>query len=140
MDITVKSTGFLIDEWITACFKRDATHSYESIIRYELLSAALNKRLEGYYQNEAQWKTLHDLINALRAQSRLCWNAQEEIMGFNEFTFSPYLVNDLSKLERFCEAAVTAQKTNARRNKIIRQIDRFLGEADIMPLEKTYKE
>lgn len=37
------------------------------------------------------------------------------------------------------EAAKLAQKTNARRNLLIRAIDERLGELNLTPLEKTYQ-
>jgi hypothetical protein len=36
------------------------------------------------------------------------------------------------------EAAVSAQKLNARRNQLIRAIDASLGQGEITPTEKTY--
>jgi len=40
--------------------------------------------------------------------------------------------------EEVAIAAKKVQQLNARRNVLIRAIDSFLGDCDIMPLEKTY--
>lgn len=75
MDITVKSTGMLIDELITTNLK--------------------------------------------------CFMAQEIIMNSTDE-------------HAIAVAAKTAQQTNARRNQLIRAIDKRLGESDNSPSKKTY--
>jgi hypothetical protein len=70
-------------------------------------------------------KSTATLIDELVTTSRKCWDAQEKVMrGGSD--------------KEVADAAKLAQKTNARRNELIRAIDERLGEADISSLEKTY--
>lgn len=66
------------------------------------------------------------LIDELITTSLKCWFAQEDVMQG-------------STAEEIAEAAIIAQRTNARRNELIRAIDERLGDLDNSPLEKTYK-
>lgn len=66
------------------------------------------------------------LIDELFTTLFKCWYAQEDIMN-----------ESLSTEERL-EAAIKAQRMNARRGELMRAIDERLGEGDRSVLEKTY--
>ena len=70
-------------------------------------------------------KSIGFLIDELITTSMKCWAAQEEICagGTNE---------------KIAAAAVRAQDLNARRNSLIRAIDRRLGDGELSVTEKTY--
>lgn len=65
------------------------------------------------------------LLDELVTTSMRCWFAQEQIMAGGTD-------------KEVAKAAILAQKTNARRNALIRAISIRLGEEEISPLEKTY--
>ena len=70
-------------------------------------------------------KSIGVLIDELITTSLKCWFAQEAVM--------------MRKDERgVAQAAKTAQEMNARRNALIREIDRRLGEQYFSPTEKSY--
>jgi hypothetical protein len=71
-------------------------------------------------------KTPGMLIDELGTTLIKCFMAQEDIMN-----------KDLSA-EKQIEAAHKAQELNARRNALIRAIDRVLGFGDCSPTAKTY--
>lgn len=116
-----KSTGQLVDELVTNAFKTAfaashgaATAEYEQ--RYELLREALAERLG---------TDAAALIHDLAVVSLATWHAQEVVMHE----------------ERDAEAAAAgrqAQRTNAQRTSLIREIDRLLGETEISITTKTY--
>jgi len=120
--IEVKSTGFLIDEYITAMFKiKVGAKGAES--RAIALHDAISHRLLA-----TRWQKDDDVLK-LQDVSRRCWDAQDRIMN-----------PGLSYAE-VAKAARDAQVTNARRNTLIRKIDeRFeIGHPGLVtPLGKTY--
>ena len=70
-------------------------------------------------------KSIGVLIDELITTSLKCWFAQEIVMS--------------SKAEEeISKAAKTAQRMNARRNALIREIDIRLGEQYFSPTEKSY--
>jgi hypothetical protein len=66
------------------------------------------------------------LIDELCTTLIKCFMAQETVM------------NEATDEQLRWEAAVSAQKLNARRNQLTRAIDASLGQGDITPTEKTY--
>lgn len=117
-DITRKSTGFLIDEYITATFKKDST-------RISLLKDAIQQRLN--YVDASILLKIVKLSIELSDTSKQCWDAQQTI----------YESKGCTNYEKIALAGITAQETNAKRNAIIRQIDTLLGEITV--LNKTYE-
>lgn len=70
-------------------------------------------------------KSIGILIDELITTSLKCWFEQEVVMS--------------SKDEKeLATAAKKAQLMNARRNALIRAIDKRLGDGDISPTDKTY--
>lgn len=67
-------------------------------------------------------KSIGTLIDELITTSLKCWYAQEDIMSGKDVSNS----------------AIKAQRLNARRNALIKAIDKRLGEGDISPTGKTY--
>ena len=126
-DITAKSTGFLVDEWITARFKLEVfPDNIEIITRIHQLGNAITVRVLGKdksFDNKLFWKLVANLEDILRQ----CWNAQEIIRDYKN------QCNDA-----IIKAAITAQETNGQRNALIRKIDALMGEEEITQLEKTY--
>lgn len=120
-DIATKSTGGLVDELVTNAFKTafvlDLCRSdAEFQIRYETLCEALEARLGTDVAS-----AIHDLCLI----SFATWQAQEIVMTSHE---DPEVAM----------AARQAQKLNARRTALIREIDRLLGESSITITTKTY--
>jgi hypothetical protein len=133
MDITVKSTGFLIDELITTRFKIELNPTPDIIQRMRLLDAAVRLRLNG------REDSIYLQVIKLQVILRQCWEAQEVVMKHMHLFDSIYVSSkDLSKLAELGQAAIQAQKTNAERNKLIREIDSILDESTISVLGKTY--
>lgn len=132
MDITVKSTGFLIDELITTRFKVEANPTQETIQRMRLLDAAVRIRLNGREDD------IFFQVTKLQVVLRQCWNAQEIVMLYKNFRHSDSVKIDFYELKPIADAALKAQQTNAERNKLIREIDAILDESNVSPLEKTY--
>lgn len=130
-DITVKSTGFLIDELITSRFKVEVSPTPDNVHRMRLLDAAVRLRLNGREDD------IYLQVVKLQLVLRQCWDAQEVMRGA-KIEHTPYLIHDFTNLEKIARAGIKAQETNAERNKLIREIDTMLGEADISPLGKTY--
>jgi len=133
MDITRKSTGFLIDELITARFKVEVNPTPEVIQRMRLLDAAVRLRLDG------REDSIYFQVVKLQVILRQCWEAQEVIMKNQDISYTPFMNDNYFQLKRISEAAIKAQQTNAARNKLIREIDKILGEDTITSLEKTYQ-
>lgn len=143
MSIEYKSTGFLIDENITTDLKLEHLGERPDIRhRKDELSKVLDRRLREYNifnDNELQ-RLLYSLTQKLRQVLTKCWDAQDTVMEYGE------LINDTidnggydpDYFERCAYAAVEAQQLNAERNKLIRQIDELLGEAEFTQLEKSY--
>ena len=74
---------------------------------------------------EIDRKSIGTLIDELITTSLKCWFAQETIMNSDDE-------------KELAIAAKKAQLMNARRNALIRAIDKRLGEDDISPTDKTY--
>ncbi len=132
-DITIKSTGFLIDELITTRFKVELNPTPENIQRMRLLDAAIRLRLNGREDD------IYLQVTKLQVVLRQCWDAQEVMRGAKLPDYTPYLADGMLELRKIASAGIKAQETNAIRNRIIREIDEILGELDISPTEKTYK-
>jgi hypothetical protein len=71
-------------------------------------------------------KSVGILIDELITTDIKCWYAQEDVMK-----------NDHSPVKQ-ATAAKRAQELNARRNQLIRAIDKALGQSDISPTDKSY--
>ena len=128
--LACKSTGTLIDEWLTATIKAGKMPKEENIIRRDnLFRLVVEDRLGGDLTKVA------DQITSLYKTLQECWDAQENIMFFKQYFPAQMDPTDYNKLGH---AAITAQETNAQRNKLIREIDTILGEAEFTQLEKTY--
>lgn len=123
LQIELKTTGFLIDEWITSKFKmEDGVEGATQ--RHVALLDAIATRVE--LAPTAAQKALDELIDKLRLVSRECWDAQEKVCFLD------------SRHPRIGFHAKRAQNTNAKRAALIRKIDSILGEEEITILEKTY--
>lgn len=70
-------------------------------------------------------KSIGCLIDELFTTNLKCWFQQEIIMSSTDE-------------KKIAIAAKKAQEYNARRNALIRSIDKRLGESDISPTDKTY--
>ncbi len=71
-------------------------------------------------------KTIGELIDALVTVDIRCWMAQDEIM---DESLSP---------EKRLQAAIVAQKSNARRTQLMKAIDERLGEGETAGFTKSY--
>lgn len=134
MDITQKSTGYLLDEWITTTFKVEVNPTQENMNRMRALDIAIQKRLNGH-QDDIYWQVIK-----LRIVLRQCWDAQE-IIRANEDIKLPDRYDNVFTLNKWIETAkagIKAMTTNRERNKLIREIDEILGEVENTPLFKTY--
>jgi hypothetical protein len=134
MDITQKSTGYLIDEWITTTFKVEVNPTQENMNRMRALDTAIQKRLNGR-QDDIYWQVVK-----LRVVLRQCWEAQE-IVRDNEDIREPDRNDSVFTINKWIETAkagIKAMTTNRERNKLIREIDDILGESEYTPLDKTY--
>ena len=76
--------------------------------------------------DDIEIKSIGFIFDELCTTSQRCWNFQEKIMDTN-----------LSTEERL-NAAIRAQESNDKRNRLIRAIDRRLGEGNLSPDSKTY--
>lgn len=74
----------------------------------------------------AKEKSIGFIIDELMTVSQKCFHAQDDIMN-----------ESLSEHDRL-QAAVRAQKMNATRNALIREIDEFFGQGHLSPTTKTY--
>lgn len=133
-DIEYKSTGTLLDEYITAALKWNAlrlenrdTSAVEQ--RLAELQLAINYRVADKSQIEPVVVQLAEVLKE-------CWDAQEvtrEFVGVDDD--DDWIADNAMRIAR---AGIKAQVTNAQRNKLIRQIDEILGEQHRGQLEKTY--
>lgn len=137
MDITKKSIGMLIDEYLTTLMKIEVNPSQENISRAKLLESVIRPIL--HQNNEDVLENIAELTDQLRVVLRECWNSQEIVMNNQNLRY-PDQITSMTMIPffRVYEAAINAQKTNAARNKLIREIDRILGNGNITALEKTY--
>jgi len=74
----------------------------------------------------AERKSIGELIDALITADIRCWMAQDDIMDAK--------LSDSKRLD----AAITAQKSNARRTGLMRAIDELLGDAELAGFTKSY--
>lgn len=74
----------------------------------------------------AKEKSIGFIIDELMTVSQKCFHAQDDIM------------DESLSVERRLEAAIKAQKMNAQRNLLIREIDEFFGQGHLSPTTKTY--
>ncbi len=125
LPIERKTTGFLIDEWITSKFKVE--DGVEGATQRNVgLSDAIATRMKSV--SVSGHKALDELIDKLHLVSRECWDAQDKICLLD---YQHPRIGVWAKL---------AQDTNAKRTALIRKIDSVLGEEGVTALEKTYKE
>lgn len=150
-DITIKTTGTLIDELVTNAFKtanaierRLPTTQFTE--RYQLLRAAIDKRFNGevaaaihstsviaFSSQSPVGRDIETVVSGgiasaiieLRTISKATWQAQEIVMGDHDDA-------------TIAAAGRTAQRCNARRTEAIRRIDRLFGEGDVTITAKTY--
>ena len=138
--IEIKSIGTLIDEDITTDLKiKYVGEKPEFLQRKRLLTHAINERLKQtdiniFMVGSLIAERLYPKIELLRNTLEKCWLEQEKVMN---------LSNDYCDIELDCYkdialAAINAQKLNAKRNLLIRQIDDLLGESKFTQLEKSY--
>lgn len=136
MSIELKSTGFLIDEYLTTELKLDHFgKTPEILLRLEQLDVAIQRRLKNTNGN----RRIVELYFELKKVLKLCWDAQEIVMSAD--LDWEKIIKDDSYYYRVIEigiAAKDAQKFNAQRNKLIREIDTLLGESQYTQLEKSY--
>lgn len=129
MSIELKTTAYLIDELLVTELKmihfgRDSLQE-----RYEMLDIAISRRLSRHTDVD-KLHTLSVLTLNLKQVNFLCWNAQEIVMKKED------TVEDIYDI---ATAAKQAQKLNAQRNSIIREMDELLGESQFSQLEKSYQ-
>lgn len=136
MNIELKSTGTLIDEYLTTELKVKYIGGDEVINRLGLLYKIIEYRLKcnGIPSN------LKELVNKLSNVLSDCWDAQEIVMKYNDIDYEQICRNEdyFAKIVLLAMSAVNAQRLNAKRNKLIREIDELLGESDFTQLEKSY--
>ena len=147
MNIELKSTGFLIDEWITSDLKVKHIGTEETLSRHLLLDNVVRKRLNNkdlIEYNEAVKNGLVNLVVQLRDTLTKCWDAQDRVMIgaetiriLQEKSYQ-YQADSLDEYRDVAMSAIEAQNLNAQRNRLIRQIDKLLGESEFTQLEKSY--
>lgn len=136
MNIELKSTGFLIDEMITTELKMEHFGKTDTLLeRGNALLLAIVQRIESQCIDYETTKALYELIEQLSDNNKKCWDAQDDIMKYAKWLEEAY---DPDHLASCAWAAVDAQKLNAKRNKLIRDIDTLLGEEQFTQLEKSY--
>jgi hypothetical protein len=128
--ISEKSLGFMIDELVTTCIKQEhlSQSGNQPVLaelkqRKQALTAAIEQRIGAL---GSQTSPIGELIAELTSTLIQCWNAQEDVMG-------------KSDIQQVAKAAKDAQQLNAKRNKLIREIDKHLGETAITVTGKTYE-
>lgn len=144
MDITIdyKSTGMLIDEYHTNLIKIEELGNSEELIQRENdLLLAIDKRIP----QEAVIEEVNKLEDELHITLKGCWDEQEKVLQhtavIKTFDDTGYIkIEEISHIIECAKAAIAAQRYNAQRNKLIRQIDEYLGELDISPTIKSYSE
>lgn len=124
MSIELKSTGFLIDELLITEIKLKHFGSTAVQERYDMLNQAIAKRLSRHNDKDKA-HTLSILILNLKRVNQECWDAQETVM--KEYA-----------AVKVATAAKEAQKLNAKRNSLVREIDELLGEGQYSQLGKSY--
>jgi len=120
-DISIKSTGQLVDELVTNSLKQGfALLSSLDAAEFERRFADLDRVLA-----ERLAPDVAELIRDLTLVSLATWHAQEVVMHERDD-------------RTVAEAGRNAQRANARRSEFIRRIDRLLGDAGITITTKTY--
>jgi hypothetical protein len=127
--LETKSLGAIIDEYLTSNLKVKANPSEENIARNKALNSILDKEIG------ASWGAITVLVAMLDYQLKACWEAQEKVMHYKRVGLDNL---NPSELYMLAGAAIRAQETNAERCKLVREIDKVLGESDRTYLEKTY--
>lgn len=126
--IEIKSLGFLIDEAITAEFKLEVAEDKAPVEnRIEQLKTAIARRIFNLDLSDEEYREIQEQVEELRKVLRACWDAQEIVRFSHTHT-----------QRNVAKAGITAQDTNATRNKIIRMIDHIAKEESV--LSKTYGE
>jgi hypothetical protein len=129
--IDIKTTGQLIDEYIIAKIKAEKKIDGAEA-RKRQLALAIRQRtniiVEAFSKDIRSFADprLQELFVLLAAANRLCWYSQDIVMQ-----------SDRPDME-VAEAAKQAQKSNAGRNVLIREIDHLFGEDGNTFLEKNY--
>lgn len=134
MDIAIKSTGFLVDEMLTAELKIAAGNEQAQDRRHDLgnkIMERLGDRILDKEFSEKFW----NLVNDLRLTLIECWNFQEIIFKYKNTNYS--FLTEQAQYDLII-AARGAQTTNAIRCRFIREIDTLVEESEITVLEKTY--
>lgn len=137
--LEIKTTATLLDEMITTEFKIAAGNKEASNRRHQLgniITSRMGTRLIDINFTRQFWP----LEKQLRKVLRECWEAQETVHATNIENYSGELTEEqlFDNILSVAKAGVTAQRTNAERNSIIRQLDELLEESQAMTLEKTY--
>lgn len=124
-----KSIGFLLDEFFTASlkYKNNVGDSEKTIERLRRLKEIIFGILSKYNDPE-QGKVFSGLAGELFNTVSDCWDAQEVVMN--------YPLDGYEK--EIAIAAKEAQRLNAIRNSLIKQIDELLGYAETTVLDKSY--
>lgn len=142
MNVEYKSTGVLFDEMFTADLKLEHwPDDQEVAARRHALGNAIQARLlqKSSIDSWNRFKEVWTVAKQLKDVLRECWNAQEVVMQFTR-SITEHEAFTNNTLLHVVSAAVTAQRTNAQRNKLIRQIDFLLQDSENAPLRKTYSE
>ena len=129
--LELKSTGALIDEYITSVFKFDNNPTEENTERFNNLARVVNARV----RENHSWSSIALQYVQLWEALEQCWEAQETLSKHKGLDC---LTATLVELIDVAEAGLEAQRTNAIRCKLVREIDEKLGENDRTYLEKTY--
>lgn len=119
--LEVKSTGQIADELTISVIK--AENGIDTADRVIRLKVVLNERVKDL----TGLKDFADLLALLENVNRDCWDAQDVIMAASDYT-------------TVAIHAKKAQQLNARRNRLIRDIDTLMNELDRSYLEKNYAE
>jgi hypothetical protein len=129
--LELKSTGALIDEYITSVFKFDRNPNEENTKRFNDLADITNTRVKENHN----WGVISLQYSQLWETLEQCWEAQELVSTLNP-TYDD--IEDLPSIIALARAGKEAQRSNAIRCKLVREIDELLGESDRTYLEKTY--
>ena len=127
--IVEKSIGFLLDEFFTASLKyKNSVGDFEkTVARLGQLKQIIFDILSKYTDPE-QGKVFADLASQLFNTVSDCWDAQEIVMLY------PLEGHE----KEIAVAAKEAQRLNAVRNNLIKQIDQLLGYEETTVLGKSY--
>lgn len=129
MTLQMKTRGMLIDEMLTAGIKVVESPSEENNARFNELCDLVTQLI-----SQEEFDKIDPLRKQLGDELSNCWDAQECVMQYRGADLAQLSYAELQELGT---AALFAQVTNGRRNKLIREIDAILGDSDT-PLKKTY--